>query len=324
MASISKESKPNNAKLQDRLAGFAAGIASGATKLVVGHPFDTIKVRMQVEGGLGRFSGPMDCLISTIKREKFRGLYKGALPPLIGWSIMDAVQLGSLSNARLILQGGDKSKKLRPVDNALAGVAAGWTVALVATPVELMKIRLQTQYNAYGSNEPRKYSSAYDCARKTIQKNGITGLWYGLHATIFQRSFFFFLWGSYDIYSNYFRSLQKTSSFPYLQKSNLARDDPNKRTLSDKTVSFLAGGLSANTFWTLVYPVDVAKNRYMSDTGEKYPTFRSAFKYIYKTEGFRGFFRGFVPSFIRSFPTNGCAVFVWDTTMRFMVGHGHN
>lgn len=31
-------------------AGFLAGIGSGVTKLVVGHPFDTIKVRMQVEG----------------------------------------------------------------------------------------------------------------------------------------------------------------------------------------------------------------------------------------------------------------------------------
>ncbi|OMJ09684.1 Mitochondrial substrate carrier family protein L [Smittium culicis] len=102
-----------NARFRDRIAGFAAGVASGATKLVVGHPFafwygvnihfkkltlewktkkDTVKIRMQVEGGMGRFSGPMDCLISTIKREKFRGLYKGATPPLIGWTIMDAVQ----------------------------------------------------------------------------------------------------------------------------------------------------------------------------------------------------------------------------------------
>ncbi|KAJ1854172.1 hypothetical protein H4R99_007551, partial [Coemansia sp. RSA 1722] len=53
------------ATARDRIAGFAAGIASGATKLFVGHPFDTVKIRCQVEGGHGRFKGPLDCLVST-------------------------------------------------------------------------------------------------------------------------------------------------------------------------------------------------------------------------------------------------------------------
>ena len=30
-----------------KLKGFAAGTASGLTKLIVGHPFDTVKLRMQ-------------------------------------------------------------------------------------------------------------------------------------------------------------------------------------------------------------------------------------------------------------------------------------
>ncbi|KAJ1992939.1 hypothetical protein H4R33_000815 [Dimargaris cristalligena] len=33
----------------ERLHGFIAGVASGITKLAVGHPFDTIKVRLQTE-----------------------------------------------------------------------------------------------------------------------------------------------------------------------------------------------------------------------------------------------------------------------------------
>ncbi|PVU96099.1 hypothetical protein BB561_001385 [Smittium simulii] len=283
------------AAAKDRIAGFAAGVASGATKLIVGHPFDTVKIRMQVEGGLGRFSSSWDCLLSTIKRERFRGLYKGATPPLIGWSIMDAIQLGTLSNVRLLLQRGDKNKKLKTIDHALAGVAAGWTVALVATPV---------------------------------QSNGIKGLWYGLPATMIQRSFFFFLWGSYDLYSNWLRTFNTKSTFPYLEKAkidaNMVPIIPENRKVSEKLVSFIAGGLSATTFWTLVFPFDVVKNRYMTDNGTKYPSIRYTISYIYKTEGIGGFFKGFVPSFIRSFPTNACAVFVWDTTMRFMTGHGHN
>ncbi|OLY79885.1 Mitochondrial substrate carrier family protein L [Smittium mucronatum] len=283
----------SNVRYRDRFAGFAAGIASGATKLV----------------------------------EKFRGLYKGATPPLIGWTIMDAIQLGTLSNVRLILQGGDKNKVLTSFQHGCAGVVAGWAVSLVATPVELLKMRLQTQYNAYGSIEKKTYNSALDCARKIVQKNGIQGLWFGLHATLIQRSFFFILWGSYDVYSKYLRSLYRIPEFPYIKKMSINDSELSMHKeswLSNKAVSFLAGGLSANTFWTLVFPFDVIKNRYMADTTGKYPSLRATFDYIYKTEGIKGFFRGFVPSFIRAFPTNACAVFVWDTTMRFMTGHGHN
>ncbi|KAJ1649803.1 hypothetical protein IWQ61_009222, partial [Dispira simplex] len=96
----------------DRIHGFAAGIASGITKLAVGHPFDTIKVRLQTEGGFGRFRGPLHCLQTTLRHEGFFALYKGATPPMVGWAIMDSVQLGTLSNLRLLLQRGDKSKQL--------------------------------------------------------------------------------------------------------------------------------------------------------------------------------------------------------------------
>ncbi|KAJ2845482.1 hypothetical protein GGI22_006541, partial [Coemansia erecta] len=87
---IADQDKPHMATARDRIAGFAAGFASGATKLFVGHPFDTVKVRCQVEGGHGRFKGPLDCLVGTVRQEGLRALYKGASIPLIGWAVMDA------------------------------------------------------------------------------------------------------------------------------------------------------------------------------------------------------------------------------------------
>ncbi|KAM9919574.1 hypothetical protein OXX80_012668, partial [Metschnikowia pulcherrima] len=63
--------------------GFVAGMFSGVTKNAVGHPFDTVKVRLQTSEG--RFKGPMDCVWATFKSEGFRGFYKGFTPPLAGW-----------------------------------------------------------------------------------------------------------------------------------------------------------------------------------------------------------------------------------------------
>ncbi|KAJ2783672.1 hypothetical protein H4R18_001582 [Coemansia javaensis] len=285
------------ATARDRLAGFAAGIASGATKLLVGHPFDTVKVRCQIEGGHGRFSGPINCIVRTVRQEGPRALYKGASAPLVGWAAMDAVQLGSLSNYRLLLQGSDRARRLTHLDHALAGLGAGWTVALVATPVEIVKMRLQVQY---ASGAARTYRGPIDVARHLARAYGPLGLWHGLHATMAQRSFFFALWGSYDVYSAWLRA----------------------RRLPEHLVNFLAGGMAANTFWTLCYPVDVVKNRYMTQPDPAPISFVRMFSHVYRTEGPSGFFRGFVPAFIRSFPTNASAILVWETTTRLIKDAG--
>ena len=47
IASTSSGSGRPNDEGQVKLKGFLAGTASGLTKLVVGHPFDTVKLRMQ-------------------------------------------------------------------------------------------------------------------------------------------------------------------------------------------------------------------------------------------------------------------------------------
>lgn len=77
-------------KQPPRYLGFMAGIFSGATKLAVGHPFDTVKVRLQTAPE-GKFKGPIDCVMQTFRKEGIRGFYKGATPPLIGWMCMDSV-----------------------------------------------------------------------------------------------------------------------------------------------------------------------------------------------------------------------------------------
>ena len=75
---------------QSNYRGFVAGVFSGIAKLAVGHPFDTIKVRLQT-APRSQFRGPLECLTQTLRREGFSGLYKGATPPLVGWMFMDSL-----------------------------------------------------------------------------------------------------------------------------------------------------------------------------------------------------------------------------------------
>ncbi|MCJ1450563.1 hypothetical protein MMC28_000896 [Mycoblastus sanguinarius] len=303
--------------------GFVAGVFSGIAKLSVGHPFDTIKVRLQTSEKT-QFKGPLDCLLQTVRKEGVRGLYKGATPPLVGWMFMDSIMLGSLTFYRRILNDNwfsnpsflvfnraSKRKldtaseqvatKLPTFGHAIAGVMAGATVSFIAAPVEHIKARLQIQYAVDKSQ--RLYSGPIDCIRRIFRAHGVPGVYHGLSATLLFRSFFFFWWGSYDLFTHFF----STST-----------------NLSTPAINFWAGGLSAQVFWLTSYPSDVIKQRIMTDPlggslgdGERqFPRWKDAAREIWRRDGPQGFWRGFVPCFLRAFPANAMALLAFEGVMR--------
>ncbi len=78
----------------------------------------------------------------------------------------------------------------------MAGFGAGLAVSTFATPVEVIKCRLQIQQSA---NLSKKYSGPIDCAKKIFIENGLTGLYKGFTGCLLFRSFFWCLWGSYEV-----------------------------------------------------------------------------------------------------------------------------
>ncbi|EEQ91142.1 mitochondrial carrier protein [Blastomyces dermatitidis ER-3] len=298
--------------------GFVAGVFSGIAKLSVGHPFDTIKVRLQTTKS-AQFSGPLDCLLKTVRNEGPRALYKGASPPLMGWMVMDSVMLGSLTlYRRLLFEHVFANKQLRRIipfaskkvpdrlssfGHGIAGVLAGSTVSFIAAPVEHVKARLQIQYAA--DKKQRLYRGPIDCTKKILRTHGIQGLYRGFCATLLFRSFFFFWWSTYDIFSR-------------LMKQHTQ--------LSTPAVNFWAGGLSAQVFWLTSYPSDVVKQRIMTDPlggklgdGERrFPRWKDAAVAVAKESGWRGYWRGFLPCFLRAFPANAMALVAFEGVMRYL------
>ncbi|EAW23808.1 putative mitochondrial carrier protein [Aspergillus fischeri NRRL 181] len=297
--------------------GFVAGVFSGIAKLSVGHPFDTVKVRLQTSKE-GHFKGPLDCVLQTVRKEGLSGLYKGATPPLVGWMVMDSVMLGSLTlYRRLLLENVFSKPAIRSLTpfasyqpdpktlpsfgHGIAGILAGTTVSFVAAPVEHIKARLQIQYAADKSK--RMYSGPIDCLKKLLRTHGIAGLYRGLCATILFRSFFFFWWGSYDVLTRWMK---------------------NNTAMSAPVINFWAGGISAQIFWLTSYPSDVVKQRLMTDPmggalgdGErKFRRWKDAARAVYHERGWRGYWRGFVPCFLRAFPANAMALVAFEGVMR--------
>lgn len=277
-------------------AGFVAGVFSGVTKLAVGHPFDTIKVRMQTNPA---YKSSIDCLVQTVKHDGVRGLYKGATPPLLGWMFMDSVTMGALTNYRSLLKTyvwpDLPPGELPFIGKSLSAIAAGWTVSFVATPVEHIKARLQVQYADKAGS--KLYTGPIDCAMKLIKQKGVfRGLYHGLGATMVFRTNFVFWWGGYDLLSDYFKK---------------------NTNMSAPSISFWAGGFGATLFWVFAYPSDIVKQQILIDSLEK-PKYRNwfdAFRDVWSRGGPKAFSRGFVVSFVRSFPTNASALGAFELAM---------
>lgn len=308
------------------LKGFVGGTVSGLTKLLVGHPFDTIKVRMQCSP-YGTYTGPLDCFLQLARRESLLGLYKGATPPALGWAITDSVLLGSLHNYRRFFARltnpnfeDDSGKGLDVKYHALAGLLAGWTNSFVTTPVELVKAKLQMQTQRVTLHLPgqpaattvaKEFTGPLDCVRQIISQRGFFGLWHALPATLLFRSSFAAMFGSYEYFQRQFSSWKGTSW-----------------ELSRGTITFISGGLGAEVFWLTAFPADVIKNRMMADNIKepKFRDIRSAWVSVWNSRGkdvrwwwkVRGVYTGFLPCLLRAFPTNAAALFAFETAMRFM------
>ncbi|TCD69900.1 hypothetical protein EIP91_005724 [Steccherinum ochraceum] len=311
-----------------RLVGAIAGMGSGLSKArttVIWHPrlpwlldtgedgrvddrheggivsFDTVKTRLQCSPP-GTYRGAIDCLV---KISPF-ALYKGATPPAVGWAAIDSVLLGSLHNYRLFLirhgmtepVAGTEVRRLSLTGHSVAGLGAGLTSAILATPIEHLKIRLQMQSQRAVAD--REFKGPLDCARQVVRSRGVLGLWSGFTGSLAFRANFCWMFGSVEILMRSFASLKGTSF-----------------EMSTGTANFLAGGLASFSFWIMAIPADNLKNRMMaSPVGMPAPSFTSTMRHVYTTVGLRGFFAGLTPCFLRAFPTNACAYYAYEGLMR--------
>jgi len=65
------------------LMDIIAGTCGGVAVVLVGHPFDTTKTRMQTAPE--RFyAGSLDCVLKTYRWEGMKGFYAGICSPLAG------------------------------------------------------------------------------------------------------------------------------------------------------------------------------------------------------------------------------------------------
>ncbi|TEB31327.1 mitochondrial carrier [Coprinellus micaceus] len=323
----------------DPTVDFIAGTISGMAGLVVGFPFDTVKVRFQSPAIAGRYSSTWNALSTIIRDERVLGLYRGITSPLATVALMNGLVFASYRFLmKMQLESADATPTLAQI--ALAGAGSGIVSSLITTPTELIKIRQQSLLVP---------TTARQVAWQIFREQGVRGLYRGVGATALR-----------DVgYGAYFFAYEATcrwflASGGGLKGTVAGGEDPAVRMLEEAGslgwgALMVAGGVAGVAGWVFTFPMDVVKTRiqasqpiYAASTPHAPPKFvdapgmttttattsrspllarvrffssgpkdlnpyRSTWSTIvhsYRTEGPRVFFRGLSPTLIRAIPVN--------------------
>ncbi len=110
-------------------------------------------------------------------------LFKGVIPPLVGLGALNAVLFSSYGPSLNVLEG---SRSRRYLENVFwAGCVGGTAQSVIACPLELLKIRMQTEVNSV---------STLRALRIVVQENGIRGLYRGMVPTLIRDSPSYGVW----------------------------------------------------------------------------------------------------------------------------------
>lgn len=284
---------------------FFAGTIAGILQVIVGQPFDIIKVRIQAQNPANPlYKNPIDCARQIYVNEGFYTFYRGTLSPLVGIGACVSIQFGVNEACKRLLKQYKANRNL-PEPNKLTllqlstcGAIAGIANSVVSIPVEHIRIKMQVE----GTKLIKKYSGSYDCLKKIYKEHGIHGIYKGGMPTLPREAIaYFFYFGLYE---------------GFMQWSEKFHNNDRNQIPLWKVMLF--GALSGFGEWLPGYPFDVIKSKYQADDiqNPKYKSLKHCATEIYRTAGVKGFYSGLVPCLMRAPPANAATFLGFELVVR--------
>jgi len=311
-------------------ANLMASAATGATIMTFTNPLDTLRCRWQVSGAtqpnLVRFVG------AVIRDEGlWAGLWRPGLPPNV---VAMAMAIGGRNGFYPTMRDGmgtvlGSKEKVGPRGMFVAGLLAGMTGYLLASPLLQIKTQMQVEAGKIGASGVYEtgvraglaptYSSSLSAARMLASSGydtggfvgGLQSLWRGCGVIVGRGA---------AVAASQLAAYDSTKTF--LKTQGLVEDGP--------LLHVVASQVAAVTCTTFSMPLDVVLTVYTSAQtlgGERKAVYGSAGPMscaaaMLKSDGPTVFFRGWVPAFLRISPTTVSSFFLYEQ-LRRLVGIGY-
>eukprot|EP00579_Thalassiosira_antarctica_P005060 CAMPEP_0201881380 /NCGR_PEP_ID=MMETSP0902-20130614/11701_1 /ASSEMBLY_ACC=CAM_ASM_000551 /TAXON_ID=420261 /ORGANISM="Thalassiosira antarctica, Strain CCMP982" /LENGTH=330 /DNA_ID=CAMNT_0048409575 /DNA_START=48 /DNA_END=1040 /DNA_ORIENTATION=+ len=294
-STTSTTTSTTRALLHDLIAGGVAGSCG----IIVGHPLDSLKVRMQMISGSGNAAPSFTTLLNSAK---FGSVWKGIGAPLTMAAVINASIFLTYGGSTRVWDeyyyDPEKTKATSSfTKNAICGGVTGIVSSLIICPSEHVKTKLQTQK----VSAKVSYRNSFHAAEHIFTNHGIVGLYRGFSATIARQVPGFIV---------YFPTYHRLKDYA------IQNHFGTQYTL---LASILSGGISGSVSWAIVYPVDLIKSRIQAlplGCSKKERSAVHVAKEVIRQHGWRALYRGLGITIMRAFPVNGIIFPTYELTLK--------
>lgn len=295
-----KSAKTTTAR-DESISGFLAGAALAAAKTVVKYPLDTATVRLQIRNSTYSILNPV---------ELFTGSYKGIIPPLIANVPGGAVFFAVKDACKATLANTFPNVPRFALTMAAVAIAQipYW---LVRNPSEVVKTRQQAKLDGYyGDNV-----SIIDAYRRVID-DAMREQEEKTYNQLPERAKSFYTGYIENILYAYPADVVKFISYEQITKG--------RKNLSAAEAS-VAGAISTAFAQLITTPLDVVRNRLMTNVNRKKYDLQSSYVdtivSIGKVEGLSGLFAGATPRVGKALVSGAIQFATYEETKRDILKH---
>lgn len=297
--------------IRDIICDAGAGASAGAIAATFMCPLDVVKTRLQVHGlpvasgSPGKGSVIIMGLQDILKREGFRGMYRGLSPTILALLPNWAVYFTVYEHLKGLLRSDGHGNSQLPIGkNMIAAAGAGAATAITTNPLWVVKTRLQTQGMR---TDVIPYKSMLSALRRIAHEEGIPGLYSGLLPSLAGISHVAIQFPTYEKIKFYLARRENTTV--------------DKLSTGDVAI---ASSLSKITASVMTYPHEVVRSR-LQEQGQvrnnevRYLGVVDCVRKVFHAEGVAGFYRGCATNLLRTVPSAVITFTSFEMIHRFLL-----
>ena len=287
-----KEESSDDVVVGTMLQKYVLSVLAAFLAEFVTYPLDLVKTRLQIQGEgvrhVQHYRGTVRTMAGVVVEEGVTRLWQGCVPGMTRHLVYSGVRM-NLYDVLRVRYRTSVNRDLVLLDRAVLGMVAGGVGQWVASPADLVKVRMQMEGRRRLQGLPGRVQSLREALTSAIREGGVRSLWKGAVPNV-QRAALVNI-GDLTTYDQ-----TKTS----LVSTGWSRD-----SVITHGCSSVAAGLAAASLGT---PADVIKARVMNqpvDSGGRGQYYRGSLDCLIKTvktEGVWSLYKGFIPCWLRMAP----------------------
>lgn len=248
--------------MKDSSKKYISGAFGGCLGILLSHPFDTIRIRIQSNN---HYSGILDCIKKSYYNNGIKSFYKGITPPIIGMAIEKSIVFGTYNYMN----------KYHNFNHFNSGLIAGFLCSIIVTPVEKIKINLQ---------DIKKHNNSLSVIKDIYKNHGLLGFYKGWSITLFREI------PGFGLYFSFYNFLEKKTI-------NITNKKPN-----NFQVALYGGLSGAFAWVFIYPPDIIKTHMQNMSIQNKYKNTFHCISTLYKQNGIRTFYKGFNTAILRAIP----------------------